>query len=230
MNRATDDQSSSDSQIEDGPVQLLERKVEDLKMFATMCLAVCYVFSMTIVCGHFSFNTEAFTDQAPQNVYCYVNGDVDVPTTMFDPKASDVARTFQSCIEMGFYVHLLGIFGDASFAARVYVKKTNWFRLGSLILVSLYTLLWLAWLVWLHVVVFNHAGKVCKGSYLPDSLTSSTDALPGYALHQGQVLTNIIIGIWSANGAIVLGSVVIGVLAARYLKREMAGLEQLQRD
>ena len=88
---------------------------------------------------------------------------------MNDPTATDVANHFQACVTMGFYVHLLGIIGDGSFAARIYIKKTAWFRLASMIAVSLYSLLWLAWLIWLHVVVFNHDGRVCSGHYLSDA-------------------------------------------------------------
>ena len=122
---------------------------------------------------------------------------------------------------MGFYVHLLGIVGDASFAARVYVKKVQWFRLAALIACSLYTILWLAWLIWLHVVVFNHDGRVCSGAYLPDDKDIG-DALPGYALHQGLMLRNIIIGIWCSNVFIAIMAVIIGIFANRYLKRQVA--------
>ena len=120
---------------------------------------------------------------------------------------------------MGFYVHLIGILGDSSFAARIYVKKTQWFRLISLITVSLYTLLWLAWLIWLHIVVFNHDGKVCSGDYLDDAQTDDVDSLPGYALRQGRVLRSIIIGIWCSNGFIVIFSLLVGIFANRYLKK-----------
>ena len=132
-------------------------------------MAVCYVFSFTIICGHFAFNEEAFTAQNQKSeVYCYAKDGSDVPTVITDPEASNVAELFQRCIEMGFYVHLLGILGDASFAARVYIKKNKCFRMFALIACSLYSLLWLAWLIWLHVVVFNHDGRVCSGAYLPD--------------------------------------------------------------
>ena len=144
---------------------------------------------------------------------------------MTDPDATNVAEQFQRCIEMGFYVHLLGIVGDASFAARVYVKKVQWFRLAALIACSLYSLLWLAWLIWLHVVVFNHGGRVCSGAYLSDD-EKVGDALPGYALHQGQVLLNIIIGIWTSNVFIVIMAVVIGIFAGRYLKGQVADFER----
>ena len=121
---------------------------------------------------------------------------------------------------MGFYVHLLGIFGDSSFAARVYIKNTAWYRLASMILVSLYSLLWMGWLIWLHVVVFNHNGNVCRGHYLSDEERASvtTATIPSYALRQGQVLKNMVIGIWCANIFIALASVVVAVFAARYLK------------
>ena len=43
------------------PFQELEIKVNDAKMFFTMCLAICYVFSMSVVCGHFYTDKFAFT-------------------------------------------------------------------------------------------------------------------------------------------------------------------------
>ena len=80
-----------------------------------------------------------------------------------------MAGYFRDMLKAGGVIHVLGILGDSSFAIRIFVKKTQWFRLGALILVSIYSLLWLGWLIWLHVIVFNHNGKVCKGSYLPES-------------------------------------------------------------
>ena len=63
---------------EHSPVKILEQKVEDFKLFSTMCGAVCYVFSMTIVCGHYSFDTEAFTDQSDSAaVHCYATDEND---------------------------------------------------------------------------------------------------------------------------------------------------------
>ena len=112
---------------------------------------------------------------------------------------------------------MIGIIGDASYAARVYIKKTAWFRLGSLIAVSIYTLLWLGWLIYLHVIVFNHEGKVCSGHYLTDDL-KDLEVIPGYAIVQGKVLKNLIIGIWCANGAIILLTVIASIVAVRYLK------------
>ena len=90
-----------------------------------------------------------------------------------DPTGTDIAKSFTEIIEMGMFVHILGIFGDSGFAARVYIKKTQWYRLASLILCSLYSLLWLGWLIWLHIIVFNHNGRVCSGHYLPDSETDA---------------------------------------------------------
>jgi len=108
----------------------------------------------------------------------------------------------------------LGIIGDSCFAARVYVKKTAWFRLAALIIVSIYTLLWLGWLIYLHIIVFNHDGKVCRGEYLPDVDTEDGNPIDGYAIRQGLVLKNIIIGIWCANGFIVVLAVIASVGAA----------------
>ena len=86
-------------------------------------------------------------------------------------------------LKAGGVIHVLGILGDSSFAIRIFVKKTQWFRLGALILVSIYSLLWLGWLIWLHVIVFNHNGKVCKGSYLPESEQDKPKI--NYAIQQG---------------------------------------------
>ena len=149
-------------------------------MFFTMCLAVCYVCSMTIVCSYFSSNVKAFTGQPELLVGCYASDDSDLPTTMMDPSASDVASMFRDTLKGGALVHALGILGDGSFAVRIFVKKTQWYRLASLILVSFYTILWLGWLIWLHIVVFYHKGKVCRGSYLPGD--TSDVVLPNYAL------------------------------------------------
>ena len=90
-------------------------------------------------------------------------------------------------MKWGFYIHLMGIFGDASMAARVYVKETNWFRTSALVLVSIYTLLWVGWLIATLVVRYRHTGKVCSGSYLSDSEQTGSPIL-GYAIVQGQVV------------------------------------------
>ena len=134
-----------------------------------MCLAVCYVFSMTVVCAYFASNNEAFSGQPEGLVGCYATDNLNIPTTNTDRSASDIAATFKATMKFGAMVHALGILGDSSFAIRVYVKKTQWYRLASLILVSFYSILWLGWLIWLHIVVFNHEGKVCKGSYLENA-------------------------------------------------------------
>ena len=101
---------------------------------------------------------------------------------MENPDAKDISQSFKETVKLGLVVHFLGIIGDTSFAARVYIKKTNWFRLAALIAVSIYTLLWIGWLIYLHVVVFNHAGKVCSGHYLPDDMTKDGNPIPGYAI------------------------------------------------
>lgn len=164
-------QVSSESSSDDiGPVKRLELHVEDLKLFFTMCLAVCYVFSLTVVCSYFTSNTDAFTgNQSEADIGCYVNPDLDIPTSVKDRDAVNVAEQFQTTIKLGAMIHGLGILGDSSFAIRVWVKKTQWYRLTSLIIVSIYSILWLGWLVWLHILVFGHGGSVCKGNYLSDS-------------------------------------------------------------
>ena len=207
---------SSEEELNTSPFKIVERRVNDAKMFFTMSCAVCYVFSMTVVCVYYTSNSEAFTGQTKSEIGCYARDDSDIPTTMKDPLATDIVDRFKSTILYGTMVHFLGILGDSSFAIRVYVTKTQWYRLASLILVSFYTLLWLGWLIWLHVVVFTHGGKVCKGSYLSDE----PEVQAGYAIQQGQILTNILIGVWCANGAIAVLSIIAGVVAAQYLKRK----------
>ena len=44
--------------------QELEQKVEDNKMIFTLCCAATYCFCLTVVCGHFAFNSEAYTGGA----------------------------------------------------------------------------------------------------------------------------------------------------------------------
>ena len=150
---------------------------------------------------------------------CYANSDSDVPV---DPlvvtDATNVADRFSLAMKLGAAVHALGICGDSSFAVRVWVKNTQWYRIASLILVSVYSLLWLVWLIWIHVLVFGHDGSVCKGSYLSDTEYDAFKTLPNYALMQGRVMTNTIIGIWVANGTIFLLSVIASIVGSRYLK------------
>ena len=144
-----------------------------------MMCAVCYVTSMSIVCCYFYANKEAFTGSDPPPENCFATSESNVPVSVTNVDATDVSQTFFSMIRLGMVTHLLGIIGDGSFAARIYVKNTPWFRLAALIAVSLYTILWLGWLIWLHVVVFNHEGKVCSGYYLPEEARIPQ---PGYAI------------------------------------------------
>ena len=183
-NSPNNNQVSSESSSDDiGPVKRLELHVEDLKLFFTMCLAVCYVLSLTVTCSYFTSNTDAFTgSQSEAEIGCYVNPDSNIPTSVKDRDAVNVAEQFQTTIKLGAMIHGLGILGDSSFAIRVWVKKTQWYRLTSLIVVSIYSLLWLGWLVWLHILVFGHGGSVCKGNYLSDSYLDTHVAIPGYAL------------------------------------------------
>ena len=51
-------------------LSILEKQVNDNKMIFTLSLAVCYCFCLTVVCGFYAFNTEAFTGNASD---CYVN-------------------------------------------------------------------------------------------------------------------------------------------------------------
>ena len=103
---------------------------------------------------------------------CFAEADLDVPVTIFDRNSVNVTQDFHNVLKGGFVVHLLGIFADSSMAARVYVKKTIWFRTFALVFVSIYTLMWLAWLISLIVVRYKHTGKVCSGDYLSDDLNT----------------------------------------------------------
>ena len=81
----------------------------------------------------------------------------------------------------------MGIFADASMAARVYVKKAQWFRTFALIFVLIYSLLWLGWLIALFIIRYRYVGRVCSGAYLSDDLNDGEPIL-GYAIVQGRVL------------------------------------------
>ena len=66
---------------------------------------------------------------------------------------------------LGFAVHLFGMIADTLMVLRV--KNTNKaFGIVSLAAVSLYTLSFFAWVIFIHIVRFDHNGKVCSGHYL----------------------------------------------------------------
>ena len=69
----------------------------------------------------------------------------------------------------GFGTNLVGIFADASMAIRGEVKSES-FKKGALIFVSLYTLAFLIWFIWIQVLTFGQIGKVCSGFYLPSPI------------------------------------------------------------
>ena len=123
-----------------------------------MCSAVLYCFTLTIVTGVYYGDNYRFTRQSPDEVECYACKTEDVPVSCFDTGAVNVAQEFQVCLTWGFYIHLAGIFADASFAARIYVKKTQWFRTFALIFVTLYSLMWLGWLISLFIIRYRHVG------------------------------------------------------------------------
>ena len=106
----------------------------------------------------------------------------------------------------GLFAHALGILGDGSFAIRVYVKKAEWFRSTSVYLVTFYTLVWTGWLIWLHIVLFNHTGRVCSGAYLESTEDSfkltGGKVMDGYALQQARILYLTLLIVYAANGAI----------------------------
>ena len=112
----------------------------------------------------------------------------------------NVAEEYSQLLMFGSFVHGIGILGDGSFAARVYVKRTEWFRFGSLIAVSFYSLCFTGWFVYLHMQVFKHESYVCSGHYLSaDELKEPTEK---YAIKQGRIMQNILIGVWCANAGI----------------------------
>ena len=77
--------SDSSSAEEPSPKQILENRVNDLKLFFTMCLAVCYVFSMSVVCLYFATNSDAFSGQSEDDIRCFARDDSDLPTSIKDP-------------------------------------------------------------------------------------------------------------------------------------------------
>eukprot|EP00354_Favella_ehrenbergii_P007618 CAMPEP_0170476366 /NCGR_PEP_ID=MMETSP0123-20130129/17790_1 /TAXON_ID=182087 /ORGANISM="Favella ehrenbergii, Strain Fehren 1" /LENGTH=57 /DNA_ID=CAMNT_0010747351 /DNA_START=125 /DNA_END=298 /DNA_ORIENTATION=- len=56
-----------------------------------MCLAVCYVFSMSIVCIYYSSDKMAFSGQPDELIGCFAVDDMDVPTTIKDHSATHVS-------------------------------------------------------------------------------------------------------------------------------------------
>ena len=87
---------------------------------------------------------------------------------MNEPEAVNVTARFNLIILFGFFVHLAGIIGDSAVAASIKVKRPAWFKQAAYLACGIYTLGWLAWLVSILVIRFNHAGRVCSGSYLDE--------------------------------------------------------------
>lgn len=104
----------------------------------------------------------------------------------------------RNCVKVGFAVHMIGIFADLSMVFRVRSLNKR-FRFYALVAVSIYTFLFTGWLLYLHIVRYNPIGKVCSGDYFDSEPDASLDS---FAIHQGTVLRNIIIGVWCANGSI----------------------------
>ena len=92
MEKNSDQSDSFESTLT--PYQKLEIKVEDAKMFFTMCLAVCYVFSTFVVCCHFTANEEAFTGYKENFIPCFATDDSDNPSSLNDHSASDISDRF----------------------------------------------------------------------------------------------------------------------------------------
>merc|ERR1712060_109023 len=120
---------------------------------------------------------------------CFAVEQSTVPSSHTNPMSINVAEEYSQLLMFGSFVHGIGIIGDGSFAARVYVKRTEWFRFGSLIAVSFYSLCFTGWFVYLHMQVFKHESYVCSGHYLSaDELKEPTEK---YAIKQGRIMQNI---------------------------------------
>ena len=130
-------------------------------MAFTLWCCVAYCFSMTIVCGHFAFNTTAFTGLQTQTT-CLAVSTSNLPVAS---GGTDVSSRFQQMMYFGFATNLVGIFADAGMAIRGYSKEAS-FKKFALIFVSLYTIVFLVWFIWIQVLTFGQLGKVCSGFYL----------------------------------------------------------------
>jgi len=89
---------------------------------------------------------------------------------------------------------------------RVKLEKNKVFSGVALVSVTVYTLVFVAWLIYVEVVRFDHGGKVCSGHYLTEVLRETQPN--GYAVRQGLALKRLIIGMWCANGGIVVLAIV----------------------
>ena len=130
-------------------------------MIFTLSLAVCYCFSITVVCGYYGFNVAAFTGGVQD---CYLNDQNQVVTSN-QAGAVNVSLAFYQLMIAGFAIHLAGTFADACFAIRVKIENKI-YRISSLVFVCIYTVAWLAWLIWLICLRYTVNGRVCSGDFL----------------------------------------------------------------
>jgi len=144
-----------------------KKKVDDLLLIITLCLASTYCLAVTIVTGYYVFNTDAYTGGISSP--CYANSFSAEPVRAKSSDAVDVTSRFDSLMIVGFAVHFIGFFCDASFAIRVKVENKV-YRVASLIAVFVYTVFFAAWLIWLIVLRYRFIGQVCSGDYLSEQL------------------------------------------------------------
>lgn len=137
-----------------------------------------------------------------------------MPTQSVTSGAKNISSYMKSCLKVGFAVHLIGIFADLLMVIRVRCLNRK-FRLFALVAVSVYTFLFAAWLLLIHRVRYSTTGKVCSGDFLDDGLQTSAEQ---YAIHQGRILRNIIIGVWCANGLIVVFAITADIIGKVFIK------------
>ncbi len=110
----------------------------------TLLCCVGYCFAMTIVCGHYSFNTTSFTGSS-SGTTCLATTSSNLPSLT---GGTDVSLRMQQMMVFGFVTHLVGMFADAAMVLRV-TSKNEQFNIAALIAVSIYTLAFLIWLIWI---------------------------------------------------------------------------------
>ena len=85
----------SDADSDDEPIKkqidIETQKIEDLKLFVTMCSAVLYCLTLTIVTGVYYGDNYRFTGQSPEEVECYACKTENTPVDCFDTDGVNVA-------------------------------------------------------------------------------------------------------------------------------------------
>ena len=182
------------------------------KMIFIMATAVTYCITMTILCGVYFYSLPQTL--GPKDV-CYANSS-NVPVESGIPAYDnvDVTARFRACLQTGFWVHLLGVFGDSSYLLQIKTITNKGFRIFAFVLVTTYSVLWLAWLIWANVLRFRHVGQVCSTDLLP---ADERGDLPWYAYTEGKYLLNVIIALWTINGILVVLAIIASVFEKRYI-------------